>query len=496
MNILTKIDWSWMETPNGQPLSVAHRGASGHAFANSFEAFEKAIALGADMLEVDIRCSKDGFAYVQHDADLLSVCGKDVNIADLTRQEISSLSTFHGAPIPEFEDIVKLAKAHDVGIYVDAKSKDGAFKAIDILLQHQFEYAAIGSFDIETCQALKANDCPYPVATLIPVGEDPFDYAARSQADIIHLCWENACPQPQFLIDEDLMQRASEKNLKIMLWHEERPEVIGELLGKRVLGICSDKPEMLKPYNSQQSRTALIVCHRGANLYAPENTLHAAELAYGMGMDVVEIDVQTTRDGKLVVIHDQKIDRTSNGQGLVCDFTFDELKSFDFGSWYSPFFKAMRIESLSAFIDLTKRYDRQLYIELKETAEAQDVLNTVVEADFLDNCFFWSFDQEKLKTIRKCSSQARLMARRQDYASLSETIASFDAEIVEFAYGLDDMAEIETCKSLGIKSMIAYNGQDIEALKTIYDQNPDLVNLNNIIRFAEICATGVKKELQ
>ena len=73
-----------------------------------------------------------------------------------------------------------------------------------------------------------------------------------------------------------------------------------------------------------------IWAHRGASGYAPENTLEAFKLAIDEKADGIELDVQLTKDKELVVIHDEKIDRSSNGMGYVKDYTLDELKKFNF----------------------------------------------------------------------------------------------------------------------------------------------------------------------
>ena len=73
-----------------------------------------------------------------------------------------------------------------------------------------------------------------------------------------------------------------------------------------------------------------VWAHRGASGYAPENTLDAFRKAVEMGADGIELDVQMTKDGELVVIHDETIDRVSNGKGWVKDYTYEELKKFDF----------------------------------------------------------------------------------------------------------------------------------------------------------------------
>lgn len=73
-----------------------------------------------------------------------------------------------------------------------------------------------------------------------------------------------------------------------------------------------------------------VWAHRGASGYAPENTLEAFALAAEMEADGVELDVQMSRDGYLVVAHDERIDRVSNGSGFIRDFTLEELKGFLF----------------------------------------------------------------------------------------------------------------------------------------------------------------------
>ncbi|NBQ44386.1 MAG: glycerophosphodiester phosphodiesterase, partial [Mycobacteriaceae bacterium] len=78
-----------------------------------------------------------------------------------------------------------------------------------------------------------------------------------------------------------------------------------------------------------------VVAHRGASADRPEHTLAAYELALQEGADGVECDVRLTSDGHLVCVHDRRVDRTSNGTGLVSDMTLAELRRFDWGAWHS-----------------------------------------------------------------------------------------------------------------------------------------------------------------
>ncbi|MDF2039408.1 glycerophosphodiester phosphodiesterase family protein [Cytobacillus oceanisediminis] len=107
--------------------------------------------------------------------------------------------------------------------------------------------------------------------------------------------------------------------------------------------------------------------HRGAAGYCPENTFPSYDRAIEMGADYLEIDVQLSKDGKIVVIHDSLVDRTTDHKGKVSDFTFDELRKMDAGSWFSQKFRGACIPSFEEVLD--KYADRVgLLIELKKPA--------------------------------------------------------------------------------------------------------------------------------
>ena len=95
----------------------------------------------------------------------------------------------------------------------------------------------------------------------------------------------------------------------------------------------------------------LILAHRGASGYAPENTLAAFDLARRMGANGIETDVQLSRDGVMVLVHDERVDRTTDGSGRVADLTWEQLARLDAGSWFAPAFAGQRIMQLAPFLD-------------------------------------------------------------------------------------------------------------------------------------------------
>ncbi|MGR3765517.1 glycerophosphodiester phosphodiesterase [Rossellomorea sp. NS-SX7] len=121
------------------------------------------------------------------------------------------------------------------------------------------------------------------------------------------------------------------------------------------------------------------VAHRGAAGYAPESTIAGFDLAVDMKADYIEIDVQRSEDGELVVIHDTTVDRTTDGTGKVGDLTFEQLKSLDAGSWKGEQFAG---ESIPAFEEILERYHGKvgILIELKAPELYPGIEEEVTEA--------------------------------------------------------------------------------------------------------------------
>lgn len=97
-----------------------------------------------------------------------------------------------------------------------------------------------------------------------------------------------------------------------------------------------------------------VIAHRGFSGRAPENTLLAFARAIAIGADMIELDVQASRDGELVVIHDETLDRTTNGRGPVLGCDLAELRTLDAGVWFSPEFRGEKIPTLDEVLRLAK----------------------------------------------------------------------------------------------------------------------------------------------
>lgn len=108
-----------------------------------------------------------------------------------------------------------------------------------------------------------------------------------------------------------------------------------------------------------------LIAHRGARIRAPENTLAALQLAHEEGATWAEVDVKLTHDGVPVLMHDDRLDRTTNGKGNVADITWAEMQTLDAGSWFSPQFKGERVPRLAEALRLALASGLRLNLEIK-----------------------------------------------------------------------------------------------------------------------------------
>ncbi|MEP2782555.1 MAG: glycerophosphodiester phosphodiesterase family protein [Pseudoruegeria sp.] len=462
----------WLNTD--RPLSIAHRGASAYAPANSLQAFEFAAQLGADMWEVDLRLTADQVIIAYHDDRL-----KDgQKISELTHAEVNAALPRGDAPC--FSEVIDLAQEHNAGLYADIKAFEAAEPVCDMLRDRGFEKAILGAFNATIVSELRRTGCPYLLAILVPVGVDPFEFSG--DAEIIHLCWETL-ERPQDLLDKAFFDRCEEMGKKVVLWHEENPERMADLRNLPVLGICSDLPQMVNPFHPHDDWPVQIVCHRGANSISPENSLTGALACFAAGFSHVELDVHITSDEELVVFHDHTLNRTSNGTGAITSKQLRALRTLSIGAWFSDHYKQEPIPTLEEFLQLANAWGGHLYIELK-TSPAALIWDKVTRYALQDHCFFWSFNHHLLRDMRAISPDANIMMRRQDFENLDAALASLDPSLIEFT-PQEDLSEIKTLKEKGIPSMIAYNGQDPDVFRRIAAHKPELINLHHPFRFVQ-----------
>ncbi|KKI90213.1 hypothetical protein WQ54_19685 [Bacillus sp. SA1-12] len=170
----------------------------------------------------------------------------------------------------------------------------------------------------------------------------------------------------------------------------------------------------IKQY-STASQKLQNIAHRGASGYAPENTMISFRKALELKADYIELDIQMTKDGEIVVIHDATVDRTTNSTGHVSDFTYEELKRLDAGEWFHKKFSGQRIPTFQEVINefhgkigfLIEIKHANLYPAIAERLAAELKRNSL-DSPGENKMIIQSFDFELLEKFNKLAPNVPL----------------------------------------------------------------------------------------
>ena len=217
----------------------------------------------------------------------------------------------------------------------------------------------------------------------------------------------------------------------------------------------------------------LVIAHRGASGTRPENTLAAFRHAVALGADMIELDVQLTRDGEVVVIHDTLLDRTTDGRGPVADRTLAELRRLDAGAWFDPAWTGERVPTLA---EVLTEIALPVNVELKPAGDdglEARTLAVVGAAGAMGRVVFSSFEEVALVRLREKSGDATIavlwesemvslaqerMERvaatalhlRKDAATPSTVASLRSLGIVVRVWTVNDQAEMDRLAAAGI----------------------------------------------
>ena len=175
---------------------------------------------------------------------------------------------------------------------------------------------------------------------------------------------------------------------------------------------------MREASGNMDAKKIQVWAHRGASGYAPENTLDAFQKAIDMGADGIELDVQLTKDGKVVVVHDEVIDRVSDGSGLVQDYTYEELKKFNFNKIH-PEYDREQIPTLEEVYRLIKPTDLVINVEMKTSnifyeGMEDKVLELTERYGMIDRVIISSFNHYTVRSMKEKCPQIKTGALYSD----------------------------------------------------------------------------------
>jgi glycerophosphoryl diester phosphodiesterase len=203
----------------------------------------------------------------------------------------------------------------------------------------------------------------------------------------------------------------------------------------------------------------LRIGHRGAPAYEPENTLRSFEKAMELGVNAVELDIRKTKDGRMVVIHDAEVDRTTNGRGPVSGLTLDEVKRLTAG-------KSEKIPTLEEALDFLDRKVRIL-VELKELGLEENTLSLIREKGLEENVVIVSFHEEALRRTRELSEKVETGLIYVRHENPIETALRLKANYLIPFFKHTRATDVEKAHERGLKVIVWTINEREEAVKYV-----------------------------
>jgi len=201
-----------------------------------------------------------------------------------------------------------------------------------------------------------------------------------------------------------------------------------------------------------------IIAHRGAHKQAPQNTLPAYQRAIELGADYIEVDAQTTEDGRLISMHNHTVDATTNGSGEVRSFTCTELRALDAGCKFSPEFAGTKVPLVGEVLALAK--DRiGIYCDVKDADPAQ-LLRLVWEFDMLEQVLFY-VGPEYGKRMLEIEPRTQCMPEMGTPEEMAELARVLHPPVVAHSWRRFSPAHVEAAHRYGAKYFLDILWEDL-----------------------------------
>lgn len=230
-----------------------------------------------------------------------------------------------------------------------------------------------------------------------------------------------------------------------------------------------------------------VVVHRGANFLAPENTLPSARAALKYGAEWIELDVRKSKDGVLYNLHDETLDRTTDGHGTIHLVTSSEIERLDAGSWFGPAFRGLKVPRIETMLDSLKG-KANVFFDVKKGTPVADLVKLVRAKGFEKNSFFWFADAKMVPEFVKLAPEMKIKVNASDIEGIKKWQAVCRPSYVEIEPENITKNLVNYCHKNGILVMAAIQNGNEEAYKKAIQAQPDLVNIDQPELWARVVA--------
>jgi len=432
---------------------IIHRGVRQAAPENTLPAIQLAIDQGFEWVEVDVRLTKDGHHVIFHDRRLDKKSNGSGRVRERALQEIKALDggswfakRFAGTRILTLEELLQFAK-EKINLYLDCKEVNPE-TLVQAIRAAQMEDQVVVFAGNEVLRRI--NQFSLGTIPVIPL------YGLYGQYFFDRLIRQLRPAAIEFHADDitpELIERCRQAGVRVLtkdLGGKDRTKLWNRLIDLGVDWIMTDVSEgVLSAYTQRliPRRPIKIVAQRGVRLLAPENTRKAYETAISLGLDFIEVDVRTSRDGRLVLFHDRTLESKSSGAGPLELLDVEELLGLDFGSWFGRPYENEKMMTFREVLGLAKG-KIQVYADLRD-ADPKEVVRELQEGQMANQVVVHA-DERSLATLRAIQSDVRVMPRLKKLEALEE-LQDLKPYAVEVAWALVSPELIQKSHQLGMK---------------------------------------------
>jgi glycerophosphoryl diester phosphodiesterase len=432
---------------------MVHRGMALAAPENSAAAIKMCAQDFCEWAEIDVRLTKDGRHVIIHDDSVDRTTNGTGRVADLTLDELKRLDSgawfaprFAGSRLMTMPEVLALARRR-INLYLDCKQIDPKLLVEEIIAARMERQVIV--YDSRDVLAKVSAFSHRTVAGMTKYRPKTMTFAAFVQ---------NVAPAAVEIdageLNAELCQQFHAVGIKVqakVLGEEwDNPRGWARAIDAGADWLQTDDPAAILFFNARRTLGAFpvkIAAHRGANRYAPENTLPAIRAATRIGVDFAEIDIRTTRDGKRVLLHDGTLNRTTEGKGSVREMTFEEATRLSAGTWFGKPFRQTRVPSLDDA--LTALGDKMgVYLDAKDIAPG--ALVGVIRRYHLEDRHMVYQSLAYCDSIRKLDPMVRTLPPLRQVDQLN-TVAAIKPCGVDAAWSILSKEMIARCHEKGIQ---------------------------------------------
>ncbi|MGR3802947.1 glycerophosphodiester phosphodiesterase [Marinibacterium profundimaris] len=222
-----------------------------------------------------------------------------------------------------------------------------------------------------------------------------------------------------------------------------------------------------------------LVAHRGASRWAPENTFPALRKAVDMDAQVIEFDIRESADGVLYVMHDEKLDRTTDGTGPFHALSSAEIDALDAGRWFGAEFEGTRVPQFDAYLDAIAQAGLEAYAEVK-WCDCDRAAAIIREAGMQDRTFTFSFEAEMRAWMRRAAPEIRHMVISPIARNVSVARALHGADMIELHAESLRAPVVQAARDAGLQIMAYSNSDDPKVYRRMFDLGIDYINHDHL----------------